>query len=51
MMKNEYIAPQIEVIEIELESQLCGSGGLESLNFGGSIGDWEIVTPFKFDLP
>ncbi|MFR9522980.1 MAG: hypothetical protein SNH94_00225 [Rikenellaceae bacterium] len=41
-MKTNYQVPQIEVVEIELEGVLCtsGTGSVEDLTSGGSIGDW-----------
>lgn len=39
-MNKNYEAPQIEVIEIEIEGVLCSSGGgFESTNSGSSIGN------------
>ncbi len=33
-MGNNYVAPQIEVIEIEIEGVLCTSGDIEGLYEG-----------------
>lgn len=39
-MGNVYVSSSIEVLEIELEGVLCGSGEVERLLNEGSIGDW-----------
>ncbi len=37
-MKTNYIEPQVEIIEIELECVLCES--VEDMNGNGSVGDY-----------
>ncbi len=37
-MNTNYVAPQVEVIEVELEGVLCAS--IEDMKDGGELGDW-----------
>ncbi len=42
-MKENYVVPSIEVIEVELEGVLCASAGVdgvEDFTGGSTIGEW-----------
>lgn len=43
---TNYVAPQIEIIEVNIQSVLCGSGG--EMNSNGGINPYERET-FEFD--
>ncbi len=38
-MRNNYVAPQIEVVEIEIEDAILAASGVESFNEGSGTGD------------
>ena len=43
MILREYVAPQVEIIEVEVEKGFAGSGNDEGNGGGMTLPGWEII--------